>query len=208
MARNNCKEALRTHHFYITTDGKVVEEITETEGIARAKILEDQINTCPDDFKDPEEEIASFTAWVKEFTEKYPNATNSDLAEARRSFYVENNCAEALKRHDDYISGNVDEQTRRLIETVIKEEMLKKSTCPFDFKDRNERNSSFVEWEKEFRKNNPSANISDMAKARKQFYIENNCKEATERPMPKDYGIEQTDQTTQQLLDIIENYNL
>lgn len=80
--------------------------------------------------------------------------------------------------------------------------------CPFDFVERTERYNSFVQWEKEFRKNNPNANIPDMAKARKQFYVDNNCKEATERPVPKDYGIKQADETTQKLLDIIENYNL
>lgn len=91
------------------------------------KITENQINPiCPDDFKDPKQEIASFSEWVREFTEKYSNATNSDLSEARKNFYIENNCTEALKRYKDYMNGNVDEETKQLIEIAIKQEMKNK----------------------------------------------------------------------------------
>lgn len=164
---------------------------------------------CPDDFKNPKQEITSFSEWVKEFTEKYPNATDSDLSKARRNFYIENNCTKALKRHDDYMVGNVDETTKQLIETITRKDMLKNNPiCPDDFIDRSERFKTFIEWEKQFRTNNQNTNVSELVKARKQFYIDNNCKEATQRPIPRDYGIEQTGETTQQLLDIIENYNL
>ena len=80
--------------------------------------------------------------------------------------------------------------------------------CPDDFKYPNERFDLFNKWENEFRKNNPSANISDLAKARKKFYIKNKCKEAAQEPNLKDYGITQTGEIAQQLLNIIENYNL
>ena len=80
--------------------------------------------------------------------------------------------------------------------------------CPFDFIDRNDRFASFSKWEKEFRVNNPNANISDLAKARKQFYIENNCEEAPQQPRLENYGIKQTGEVAQQFLNIIENYNL
>lgn len=65
---------------------------------------------CPDDFKDSDQKIASFSEWTEEFTQKYPNATNLEFSQARREFYVENNCTEELKRYDDYIAGNMDEE--------------------------------------------------------------------------------------------------
>lgn len=77
---------------------------------------------CPDDFKDSEQKITSFSEWVKDFAKKYPNATNSDLSKARRNFYIEHNCKEAPKRYADYMSGNVDQETQQLIEKVIREE--------------------------------------------------------------------------------------
>ena len=85
---------------------------------------------CPDDFKDSNAKIASFSEWVKDFTEKYPNATNSDLSKARREFYVKNNCMTSLKRYDDYVAGNVDKETKQLIEMVIKEELKKAGQLP------------------------------------------------------------------------------
>lgn len=41
----------------------------------------------------------------------------------RRNFWRESNCTGALKRYEDYMAGNVDEETKRLIETVIKDEI-------------------------------------------------------------------------------------
>ena len=75
--------------------------------------------------KQQNEKIASFSEWVEEFTEKYPNATDSDLSMARREFYEKNNCTTSLKRYDDYVAGNVDEETKQLIEIVIREEFKK-----------------------------------------------------------------------------------
>lgn len=80
-----------------------------------------------------------------------------------------------------------------------------KPICPQDFKDSNERFASFFEWEKEFRNNTPNAEISVLAKARKDFYIEHKCKEITQEPHYE--GIEDG-VISQQLLNIIENYNI
>ena len=122
LAKNNCKEALKTHNFYITGNGKVVEEITEAEGTMRAEKLEKQLNTCPDDFKNSKEEIAFFSKWLDNFYSKKPNATMKEMSRARVDFWIDNNCKEALKRYADYMSGNVDDETKQLIETIIKEE--------------------------------------------------------------------------------------
>lgn len=76
---------------------------------------------CPDDFKDPKLEIASFTEWANKFWENNPNATTLDFSQARVNFLRENNCTQALKRYDDYMAGNVDKETQQLIEMTIKQ---------------------------------------------------------------------------------------
>ena len=135
---------------------------------------------CPDDFKDSKQEIASFTAWVKEFTEKYPNATNSDLSKARRSFYVENNCTETLKRYDDYMAGNVDKETQQLIEMVIKQEMIKNKRtpiCPDEYENQEDYIKAVGQWAGDFYDKNPNTTKDEILSARKNFLIENGCKE-------------------------------
>ncbi len=92
-----------------------------------------------------------------------------------------------------------------LIVIVISLSYIYKPICPQDFKDPNERFASFFEWEKEFRQDNPNADIPALSKARKDFYTEYNCKEATQEPYYD--GIE-SGVMSQQLLNIIENYNL
>lgn len=170
----NCGTSLQ-----ITTDKKVGGEIAEAERAIREKIFGNQVKPiCPDDFKDSNEKIASFSEWVKEFTEKYPNATDSDLSRARKSFYIENNCTEALKRYEDYIAGNVDKKTKQMIEGVIKEAILKKQInpiCPSDIEDSKERTGRFTYWLGEFEHKNPNASIKETAEARKDFYIKYNC---------------------------------
>lgn len=167
---------------------------------------------CPDTIQDPRERAYEFKKWIDNFYENNPNASIEETQNFRRNSLARNNCMEALKEYNFYIteSGRVTEEITEEEGMIVAETLEKqaKPICPFDFIDRSERFKSFTEWEKEFRKNNPNGDISDLVKARKQFYIENNCKEAPERPIPKDYGIEQTDETTQELLDIIENYNL
>jgi len=120
LAKNNCEEALKTHDFYININGKIAEELTEAEGAIRENLVNP---ICPDDFKDPEQEVAAFDEWAKDFMYKNPTATIKEFSKARRDFYLENNCKEALKRYDDYMAGNVDEETKQLIESVIKEQM-------------------------------------------------------------------------------------
>jgi hypothetical protein len=57
---------------------------------------------CPDDYSTFEESAAAFDGWTKTFFDDYPDASLGDLSRARRDFYVEHNCAAALKRYDDH----------------------------------------------------------------------------------------------------------
>ena len=149
-------------------------------GVAVSMVYKSNNSICPDDFKDPKQEIASFSEWVKEFTEKYPNATNSDLSKARRDFYIENNCTEALKRYDDYMAGNVDEKTKKLIEMVIKEEIItnqRTPICPDEYKNQEDYLKDVAVWLGDFYDKNPNTTKDEMLSARMNFLIENGCRE-------------------------------
>src|SRR3989344_5847650 len=85
---------------------------------------------CPDDFKNSDEKIAAFDKWTKDFYDKNPDASFTDLSEARKAFYAKHNCTEALKRHNDYLAGNVDPDTQQMIEGII-DEYTNSSSCPY-----------------------------------------------------------------------------
>ena len=51
-----------------------------------------------------------------------------EMSRARVDFWIDNNCKEALKRYADYMSGNMDDETKQLIETTTKEETTINST--------------------------------------------------------------------------------
>jgi len=76
---------------------------------------------CPDDFTNFNEQSIAFDKWTKDFYDKNPNASIEDFAEARMDFLQNNNCDEALKRYNDYLSGNVDSNTKQMIEGVVSE---------------------------------------------------------------------------------------
>lgn len=59
---------------------------------------------CPEDFTNSEEQILAFNKWTKDFRDKNPNASISDLTKARQNYYKENNCTEAIKRYEDYMA--------------------------------------------------------------------------------------------------------
>lgn len=80
---------------------------------------------CPDDFTNSEEEIADFEKWVDNFYTENPEATISEISRARVDFWIDNNCKGALKRYADYVAGNIDEETKQLIEMVENETKVK-----------------------------------------------------------------------------------
>lgn len=53
--------------------------------------------------------------------------------------------------------------------------------CPDDFNDIDQQAAALDKWLDGFYENNPDATIADMTKARKDFYIKHNCKEARQR---------------------------
>lgn len=53
--------------------------------------------------------------------------------------------------------------------------------CPQDFTDSDEKNADFDRWAKDFYDKNPTASVVDLAKARVNYYKENNCTEAIKR---------------------------
>lgn len=76
---------------------------------------------CPDEYATSEESITAFQRWTNEFYDQNPNATLAEYGEARHTFYEEHNCIEALKRQDEYYTGNADPETLKVIEEAIRE---------------------------------------------------------------------------------------
>lgn len=81
------------------------------------------------------------------------------------------------------------------------------SLCPDNIENSEEKIAAFDNWTTEFYNNNPDATISDLSKARKDFYAKNGCTEVLERM--KDYESGTIDEETRQLIEgvINEEYN-
>lgn len=79
---------------------------------------------CPDDYENFEDQIADFDKFSKDFFDNNPEASITDLFKERLNFYKENNCTEALKRYNEYQSGDVSEENKTMIESVVDEALL------------------------------------------------------------------------------------
>lgn len=56
---------------------------------------------CPDDFKTFEESSAAFDAWLVVYLETHDSASMTDVSMARKQFYIDHHCTEALERFED-----------------------------------------------------------------------------------------------------------
>ncbi|MEK7089142.1 MAG: hypothetical protein AAB913_03370 [Patescibacteria group bacterium] len=86
-------------------------------GSARAKCPEDYAETDAGDI----ERLAAIDKWTNEFYDKNPGASLVAWSEARRDFWVDNNCVETLRKYDEAKSGTADPVKMKLIEDTIKE---------------------------------------------------------------------------------------
>ncbi len=59
---------------------------------------------CPDDYATDDagsaEYLASMDKWTNDFYDAHPEASLSDWANARKQFWVNNNCTPALQRYE------------------------------------------------------------------------------------------------------------
>lgn len=56
---------------------------------------------CPDDYATFEESSAAFDEWLVAYLETSPQASVPEMTEARKQFYIENNCSAALERFEE-----------------------------------------------------------------------------------------------------------
>ena len=78
------------------------------------------------------------------------------------------------------MAGNVDEETKQLIEMVIKEEVIKNQrtpVCPDEYENQEDYIKAVGEWLGDFYDKNPNITKDEMLSARKNFLFENGCKE-------------------------------
>jgi hypothetical protein len=78
---------------------------------------------CPDDYATPEEQTAAMDSWTNTFYDSHPGATLLEWVAARKQFWVENDCEEALQRYADAKAGKADPATIELIKDVIWESL-------------------------------------------------------------------------------------
>lgn len=135
---------------------------------------------CPDDFRDPQQEITAFSEWIDDFYKKNPNVTMTEMTRARVDFWRDNNCTEALKRYDDYMAGNTDENTKRLIEINIDDEARKAQIipiCPNEYDNQENYIKAAGEWLNDFYHKNPTSTKDEVLSARMDFLLENGCED-------------------------------
>lgn len=90
---------------------------TPEMGSARAKCPEDYAETDSGDT----ERLAAIDKWTNEFYDKNPGASLVAWSEARRDFWVDNNCVETLREYEEAKNGTADPVKMKLIEDTIKE---------------------------------------------------------------------------------------
>ena len=80
---------------------------------------------CPDGYPDTNagsaEYLADFNEWTNAFYEKNPNAGLSGWSKARYQFWVDNNCAESIRRYSQAKNGTADAGQMKLIEKTIQQ---------------------------------------------------------------------------------------
>lgn len=69
-----------------------------------------KVPVCPDDYATFEESSAAFDDWLVTYLETNPQASIPEMTQARKQFYIENNCIAALERF---------EEGERMNETVL-----------------------------------------------------------------------------------------
>lgn len=82
---------------------------------------------CPDDYPNTDtgsaEYLKDFDEWTNNFYDKNPNATLPDWSRARYQFWIDNNCAEALKRYNEAKSVEADPKVIEMIENTIQDKI-------------------------------------------------------------------------------------
>jgi len=85
------------------------------------------IAKCPDDYATDEagsaEYLASTDKWTNDFYNTHPEATLTEWAEARKQFWIDNNCTEAIKRYEEAKTGNADPETVKMIDQILRDEL-------------------------------------------------------------------------------------
>ena len=64
-----------------------------------------KLSMCPDAYADTDagfnEKMADMNKWTNQFYDNHPGATLGDWNNARKQFWIDNHCVEALKRYEE-----------------------------------------------------------------------------------------------------------
>ncbi len=82
---------------------------------------------CPHEYSNSDERLSTFKTFVDSYYDKNPNASISELMDARKQFWIDNNCQEELKGYDDYLTGNVDQNKKEVVENLVDQYLFNSS---------------------------------------------------------------------------------
>ena len=74
---------------------------------------------CPDDYANGQDRTAGFQKFVDIYDEQHASSSSADLMLARQEFFRAHGCTAALQRLADYDSGNIDPETKAMIEGIV-----------------------------------------------------------------------------------------
>jgi len=80
---------------------------------------------CPDDYGTDDagsaEYLAAINKWTNDFFDAHEGATMIEWAQARRQFWIDNNCTAALESYEQAKAGNVDPETMKMVDGIIRD---------------------------------------------------------------------------------------
>jgi len=93
--------------------------------IYKSSVLNHIKEKCPDEYGTDDassaEYLADFDKWTNNFYDNHPDATLSEWSKARYQFWLDNDCAQAIKRYNEVRDGNADPVIMNEIENSIQE---------------------------------------------------------------------------------------
>lgn len=80
---------------------------------------------CPDDYGTDDAGSAEYLAdtdkWTNDFYDTHPEATLGEWAEARKQFWIDNECTEALERYNQAKAGKADPEMVKMVDGVLRD---------------------------------------------------------------------------------------
>lgn len=81
---------------------------------------------CPSQYATDEEATAAMQVFINDFFDAHPDASLTDMANARHDFYVSNHCTQELAAYQQAQEGTADPTTMKTIDKAIEQTLQSK----------------------------------------------------------------------------------